>query len=109
METNSKKREWNEKEKALLNIAKECYSFICHQLIEEGVCSPYVDAQALTDVVFVILHKSLYDIKVSLGEERATELFEEFIELIQYKFYGDVIRQGEGKEYGTKEDTEPAH
>lgn len=97
METNKKMHELNEQEKAVYNIARTCYSFIGHQLTEEGVCGPDVDVHALTDVVFLILLKTFVNIKESLGEERASELFEEFIELIQEKYYG------------TQENSEPAH
>lgn len=76
------------------HLDKTAYQFIGHNLKENGT----VDKDQYLDVIAVIIRRFFVDIKRSLGEDRARDIFDEFVGII-YDLDLD----------GTQEDTEPAH
>lgn len=74
------------------HLGKTAYQFIGHNLKENGT----VDKDQYLDVIAVIIRRCFEDIKRSLGEDRARDIFDEFVGIIY-----DLD--------GTQEDTEPAH
>lgn len=74
------------------HLGRTAYQFIGHNLKENG----NVDKDQLLDVIAVIIRRFFEDIKRSLGEDRARDIFDEFVGIIY-----DLD--------GTQENSEPAH
>lgn len=61
-------------------LGKTAYQFIGHHLKENG----NVDKDQFLDVLAVIIRRGFEDIKTSLGEDRAREIFDDFVGSLDY-------------------------
>lgn len=62
------------------HLGKTAYQFIGHNLKTNG----NVDKDQFLDVLAVIIRRGFEDIKTSLGEDRAREIFDDFVGSIDY-------------------------